>query len=148
MLGRRDDGNSHARERDRDRDKDPANPHTILGEEAKFAGTLNFEGAVRIDGKFEGEIFTDDLLVVGATAEIRAQVNVGTVIIHGLVEGDVTAKTSVEIKSPGRLRGNIVTPALIIEKGVVFDGTCRMSPERKGEVVPIAPPSRPAPASK
>src|SRR5688572_11834266 len=105
----------------------PADAHTILGREAKFNGKLTFEGAVRIDGNFEGEIFTEDLLLVGPGAELKAQINVGSIIINGSVEGDVTATVSVEIKAPGRLRGNVVTPALIIEKGVIFDGTCRMS---------------------
>jgi cytoskeletal protein CcmA (bactofilin family) len=104
-----------------------ADAHTILGREAKFNGKLIFEGAVRIDGKFEGEIVTDDLLLIGPSAEVRAQLHVGSVVINGLVEGDVTAKTMVEIKAPGRLRGNVVTPALVIERGVTFDGTCRMS---------------------
>jgi cytoskeletal protein CcmA (bactofilin family) len=105
----------------------PADAHTILGREAKFTGKLIFEGAVRIDGKFEGEIQTDDLLLVGPSAEVHATLRVGTVIINGLVSGDVTATSCVEIKAPGRLKGNVNTPALVIEKGVVFDGTCRMS---------------------
>jgi cytoskeletal protein CcmA (bactofilin family) len=113
-----------------------ADAHTILGREAKFSGKLVFEGAVRIDGKFEGEIVTDDLLLIGPSAEVRAQLHVGTVVINGYVEGDVIAKSLVEIKAPGRLRGNIQTPALVIEKGVIFDGTCRMSADR-GEVLPF-----------
>ena len=92
-----------------------------------FSGKLTFEGVVRIDGKFEGEIFTEDLLLVGPGAEVKATLNVGSVVINGSVEGDVVAKASVEIKAPGRLRGNIVTPTLVIEKGVTFDGTCKMS---------------------
>ncbi len=130
MLGKqqvRDDGYSLP---------NAADAHTILGREAKFSGKLVFEGAVRIDGKFEGEIMTDDLLLVGPNAEVRAQLHVGTVIINGYVEGDVIAKSLVEIKAPGKLRGNIQTPALVIEKGVIFDGTCRMSPDR-GEVLPF-----------
>jgi len=113
----------------------PADAHTILGREAKFAGKLTFEGAVRIDGKFEGEIFTEDLLLIGPGAEVRAKLNVGSVVINGLVEGDVVAKSSVEIKAPGKLKGNIVTPTLVIEKGVTFDGTCRMSGD-KGQPPP------------
>ena len=105
----------------------PADAHTILGREAKFSGKLTFEGAVRIDGKFEGEIFTDDLLLVGPGAEVKATLNVGSVVINGTVEGDVVAKSSVEIKAPGRLKGNIRTPTLVIEKGVTFDGSCQMS---------------------
>lgn len=105
----------------------PAEAHTILGRDAYFSGKLTFEGAVRIDGRFDGEIFTEDLLLIGPGAEIRASLEVGSVVIHGTVEGDVRAKSSVEIKAPGRLKGNVSTPSLVIEKGVVFDGTCTMS---------------------
>lgn len=108
--------------------------HTILGREAKFTGKLVFEGAVRVDGKFEGEIYTDDLLIIGPQAEVRAQLHVGTVVINGLVEGDIVATQLVEIKAPGRLRGNVSTPQIVIERGVVFDGHCRMS-EGRADVV-------------
>jgi cytoskeletal protein CcmA (bactofilin family) len=122
----------------------PADAHTILGKDARFNGKMSFEGAVRIDGKFEGEIHTEDLLLVGPQAEVRATLNVGTVVINGSVEGDIIAKGSVELKAPGRLRGNIVTPNLIIEKGVTFDGTCRMSEETtsalpRKNILPPAP---------
>ena len=119
MLGRRDDASASR--------NDASDAHTILGRESKFEGKLTFEGAVRIDGEFKGEIFTDDVLLVGPTAEVRAELRVGSIIIHGLVEGDVYASESVEIKAPGRVRGTITTPNLTIEKGVKFDGTCRMS---------------------
>ncbi len=130
MLGKREDAAARI---------NPADAHTILGREARFSGKLVFEGAVRIDGKFEGEIITDDLLLVGPGAEVRATLRVGTIVINGYVEGDVIAKDAVEIRAPGRLRGNIVTPNLIIEKGVTFDGTCRMTEDKKGP--PPPPPS-------
>jgi cytoskeletal protein CcmA (bactofilin family) len=117
----------------------PAEAHTVLGREARFEGKLTFEGAVRIDGKLEGEIFTDDLLLIGPGAEVKASLQVGSVVIHGTVEGDVTAKESVELKAPGRLKGNVTTPSLVIEKGVVFDGTATMSG------LEAAPPDRRAP---
>ncbi len=121
----------------------PADAHTILGREAKFSGKLTFGGAVRIDGHFEGEIFTDDLLLVGPSAEVKAKLQVGSIIINGSVEGDVVAKSSVEIKTPGRLRGNVTTPALLIEKGVIFDGSCKMSDPSSGprRTPPPAPPA-------
>ena len=118
----------------------PADAHTILGKEARFHGKLSFEGAVRIDGRFEGEILTEDLLLVGPGAEVKATLTVGSVVIHGTVEGDVFAKTSVEIKAPGRLRGNVTTPSLVIEKGVVFDGTCTMSSAKGPRELPPPPP--------
>src|SRR5262245_5853398 len=123
----------------------PADAHTILGREARFSGKLTFEGAVRIDGNFEGEIYTDDLLLIGPGADVRASVSVGSIIINGSVEGDITAKVSVEIKAPGKLRGNVTTPALIIEKGVIFDGSCRMSEDT---VKPLRASSVPTPPAK
>jgi cytoskeletal protein CcmA (bactofilin family) len=99
---------------------------TLLGKGSEFEGKLSFEGTVRVDGKLTGEIFTDDSLVVGEGAEVNAEVTVGSIVIQGTVRGNITAKRSVEIHSPGRVRGNINTPSLFIEKGVFFDGHCQM----------------------
>lgn len=121
VLGKREDPQGAAAR------INPADAHTILGREARFSGKLAFEGAVRIDGKFEGEIHTNDLLLIGPGAEVKAELNVGSVVINGTVEGDVVAKASVEIKAPGKLKGNVTTPVLVIEKGVIFDGTSKMS---------------------
>lgn len=100
--------------------------HTILGPESTFEGKLVFEGTVRIDGHFKGEVRTDGILVVGQTAKIEAQVFVGNIVINGEVIGDITAKHLVEIHAPATVRGNITTPQLMIAKGVVFEGTSKM----------------------
>lgn len=99
---------------------------TLLGKGSEFEGKLSFEGTVRVDGKLTGEIFTDDVLIVGEGAEVNAEVTVGAIVIQGIVRGNITAKRSVEIHSPGRVKGNINTPSLFIEKGVFFDGQCQM----------------------
>jgi cytoskeletal protein CcmA (bactofilin family) len=101
---------------------------TLLGRGSEFEGKLSFEGTVRVDGKLSGEIFTDDILIIGEGAEVRAEINVGAIVIEGSVQGNINAKRSVEIHTPGRVRGNIVTPSLYIEKGVMFDGNCQMEP--------------------
>jgi cytoskeletal protein CcmA (bactofilin family) len=101
---------------------------TLLGRGSEFEGKLSFEGTVRIDGKLSGEIFTDDVLIIGEGAEVNAEINVGAIIIEGTVHGNIHAKRSVEIHTPGRVRGNIATPSLYIEKGVTFDGQCQMEP--------------------
>ena len=100
--------------------------HTILGKESSFEGKLVFDGTVRIEGRFKGDIHTDNVLVVGQGARLDAQIIVGSIVINGEVNGDITAKHAVEINAPGRVHGNITTPQLMIAKGVVFDGTCRM----------------------
>ncbi len=99
---------------------------TILGKGSEFEGKLNFEGTLQIEGVFNGEILSDSVLVVGEGARVSAEINVGTVVINGEVRGNVRAKNSVEIRKPGRLYGNIVTPSLFIEQGVIFDGNCKM----------------------
>jgi cytoskeletal protein CcmA (bactofilin family) len=105
---------------------------TLLGRGSEFEGKLSFEGTVRVDGKLSGEIFTDDVLIIGEGAEVSAEINVGAIIIQGTVHGNIHAKRSVEIHTPGRVRGNISTPSLCIDKGVIFDGQCQMEPNGAG----------------
>lgn len=107
--------------------------NAILGQGSEFEGKLTFHGTVRIDGKFNGEIFSKDVLVIGESAEVRAEISVGTVVINGKVWGNVRATDSIQIHAPGQLRGNLFTPALTIDQGVVFEGQCQM--ENLGELV-------------
>ena len=95
---------------------------TLLGRGASFEGKLTFEGTVRIDGRFKGEVFSDDTLVIGEGAFVEAEIDVGEVIIQGSVNGNVTARRSIEIHAPGRVKGDLHTPALQIDKGVIFEG--------------------------
>ncbi len=99
---------------------------TILGKGSEFDGKLCFEGTLRIEGSFKGEIRSEAVLVVGEGAEVNAEIHVGTIIINGNIHGNITATHAVEIRSPGKVVGNIVTPSLSIEKGVVFEGACQM----------------------
>ena len=112
---------------------------TLLGKGSEFEGKLSFEGTVRVDGKLTGEIFTDDVLIVGEGAEVNAEVTVGAIVIQGIVRGNITAKRSVEIHSPGRVKGNINTPSLFIEKGVFFDGQCQMDSSSGATDTPPSP---------
>lgn len=100
--------------------------HTVIGPESSFDGKLTFQGAVRIDGKFSGEIVTDDVLVVGDGALVKAELRVGSLVLNGTIEGNVTAKNAIQIHAPGVLRGNMTTPSLTIDRGVIFEGSCHM----------------------
>jgi len=119
--------------------------NTLLGKGSEFEGKLTFEGTVRVDGKVSGEIFSDDVLVVGEGAEVHAQVEIGEIIVQGTVVGNIKAKRAVEIHAPGKVRGDITTPSLQIDKGVIFEGKCFMegvaeSPRQKVLLPPPAPP--------
>jgi cytoskeletal protein CcmA (bactofilin family) len=100
--------------------------NTLLGKGSEFEGKLTFEGTVRVDGRLAGEIFSDDVLVVGEGAEVHAEIDIGEIIIQGLVVGNIRAKRAVEIHAPGKVRGDITTPSLQIDKGVIFEGKCFM----------------------
>ena len=110
--------------------------HTILGKESSFEGKLVFDGTVRIDGRFKGEIRTDNVLVVGQGARVDAQIAVGSIVVNGEVTGDITAKHSIEIHAPAKVRGNLVTPQLLIDRGVIFEGTCKMEEAQAGKPLP------------
>jgi cytoskeletal protein CcmA (bactofilin family) len=125
-------------------DSVPSEVTTLLGRGSEFEGKLSFEGTVRVDGKLSGEIFTDDVLIIGEGAEVNAEINVGAIIIEGTVHGNIHAKRSVEIHTPGRVRGNISTPSLYVEKGVIFDGQCQMEPNGATATKPRPAPAAPA----
>ncbi len=102
--------------------------NAFLGKGCVYEGKLTFEGRVRIDGRFSGEIFTNDVLEIGKGADIRAEIDVATVIVSGDVSGNINARTRVDLKAPARVRGNILTPVLTMEEGAQFDGNLRMDP--------------------
>jgi cytoskeletal protein CcmA (bactofilin family) len=104
--------------------EEPVQAH--LGKGSRIEGRLSFEGSVRIDGTVEGEISAQDAVIIGDGAVINAQIQAETIVIKGKVTGDVLARTRVELRAPGRLTGNIVTPSLVIHEGVVFEGHCSM----------------------
>lgn len=111
----------------------------LLGEGAEFEGKLTFQGTVRIDAKFKGSIFTNDVLVVGEHAKIDADITCGTVIVYGEVNGNIKAKTAVELHHPAKLRGNVESPSLSIDKGVLFQGESKMVPAEKSSAVRAVP---------
>ena len=99
----------------------------IIERGCEFEGKLCFQGTVRIGGTFRGEIFTSDTLIVGEGARIYGDIEAGTVIISGEVNGTVRAKHRVEIHSPAIFRGDILTPSLSVAEGVIFEGSSKMA---------------------
>ncbi len=101
-----------------------------------FNGKLTFFGTVRIEGIIEGDILSEDTLVVAPGGEVRGNIDVGTLIITGgLVEANVIARKSVEIHPEGKLVGEVTSPVLQIERGAIFRGNSTMPDE-----VPILTP--------
>ena len=109
----------------------PVATDLLLGRGVRFEGKLTFAGTVRIDASFVGTIVTDDVLVVGEAARIDANITCGTIVVHGEVNGNVQAKTGVEIRASAKVRGDLETPSLVVEKGALFQGASRMDSAAK-----------------
>ena len=106
-----------------------------LGSDALFKGTLSFEGTVRIDGKFEGQVNTNDTLVIGETGDMKADVKVGTLVCKGKLNGAVIALQKIEMHPASKITGDIQTPALSIALGAVLDGYLNMTEGESKKVV-------------
>lgn len=113
----------------------PEEIHTIIGKESSFEGKLVFDGVVRIDGSFKGNIQSKGKLLIGETASLEAEIETGSLILSGEVKGNVTASERVEIKSKGRFTGNIKTSILVIEEGASFNGTSTMEVQKVSSIV-------------
>ena len=97
-----------------------------LGQDTVFSGVLSFNGVVRIDGKMEGEVHTDDTLIVGETGNLEADITAGTVSCRGKIKGTIKASKRIEIHTNSEVVGNIAAPSLLVEDGAIFDGNCNM----------------------
>ena len=99
----------------------------FLGKGCIYEGKLTFEGRVRIDGKFTGEIFSNDTLEIGPDAEIEAQIDVAAVVIAGRVNGNINARARCDLRAPAIVTGNVTSPVITMQEGVRFDGAMIMS---------------------
>ena len=104
----------------------------FLGPGSHFEGKLQFNEIVRLDGTFRGEISSRDTLIVGESADIQAEVQVGTLIMSGRFKGNIKAVTRVELRSPAQVEGNIETPILAVEEGVLLNSTLQMKRGEEG----------------
>lgn len=101
----------------------------LLGRGTHFEGKLSFEGRVRIDGSFKGEISSNDVLIIGDGAEVDAEIEAGVVIIKGgSVQGRVRAVEAIELYVPARVSGTLHAPEVFMDKGVQFSGNCTIAP--------------------
>jgi cytoskeletal protein CcmA (bactofilin family) len=117
---------------------------TLLGAGSEFEGKLTFQGSVHIDGKFSGEIRTSDDLNIGQAAKVSAEIHVGSIVVHGEVQGNIHAKNLVELEATAKVFGMVETPALIVKKGAIFEGQTKMG----AKVTPITAAAPPPGAPK
>jgi len=101
----------------------------LLGRGTEFEGKLYFEGRIRLDGKFRGQILGEDVLVLGEGADIEADIQVGTLIMKGgRLTGTVRATKAIELYLPAEVEGSLLSPEIHMDKGVRLTGTCQIGP--------------------
>ena len=98
---------------------------TFLGINSSFKGELNVKGTLRVDGTVEGQLDAD-YLILSESAEVKGEIRAKKIIIGGKMDGNVRAQELVEIKSKGKVLGDIFTPKLAIIEGAEFDGKVAM----------------------
>lgn len=121
--------------------------NALLGRGTDYEGKLCFEGRVRIDGRFRGEIHSDDLLILGDGADVDAILHVGKLIVRGgVLRGKVFAAQLVELHAAAKVHADVETPLFFVDRGARFDGRCTMLGSEK-EPIGFDDSPRPGPAS-
>lgn len=103
--------------------------NAFLGVGTSYQGKLNFQGAVRIDGHFQGEVESEGTLVVGKEAQVEGHFRVGQLVLSGRLRGEVAASARVVLHKTADLQGDLRTPSLVMEEGAVLEGRVIMNPE-------------------
>src|SRR5215207_2231758 len=99
----------------------------FVGNGTTLTGEANFKGMLRVDGGLSGRVSSaDGTLIVSTNGRVDANVEVAVAQIFGTVNGDITATKRIEMGRVAKVTGNIQTPALVIEQGALFEGSCRM----------------------
>lgn len=104
---------------------------------SQVRGDLTFEDSFRIDGRFEGKIRAGRELIIGETADVTADIEVGRLSVNGILRGSVKAGERVELLAQARVSGDVVTPVLRIEEGAMFQGGCQMGEEEVSNLIEL-----------
>lgn len=102
---------------------------TIIGKDAKIKGELSFENSAKILGGFEGKITAKGEVIIGETANCRATVEAGTVIVDGPIEGDIIARDRIQLSPKAKVKGDIIAASLTVSEGASFVGHCKVGPD-------------------
>ena len=111
--------------------KNDAQLNSVIGEGSIFKGKFYINGSLQIDGRFEGEIKTKDQVIIGELGKVKTDITAKKVIVGGTLIGNIEAEEEVFLLATGRVLGNIRTPKVNIEEGVVVKGEISISAGQK-----------------
>ncbi len=110
----------------------------VIGEKSFFSGSFNINGSLRIDGRFEGKTLKADQLYIGPQGRVKTTIEAVSVIVEGLIIGNINATSRVLLMPTAKVFGDIRTPELIIQNGVLLEGRCTIANDLRtsaGEVI-------------
>ena len=108
--------------------------NSVIGEGSIFEGKFYINGSLQIDGRFEGDIRTEEYVVVGETGKVKTDIVARQVVVAGTVIGNIEANEEVNLLSTGRVLGNIRAPKVNVEDGVIIEGEVSISADQKKDV--------------
>jgi cytoskeletal protein CcmA (bactofilin family) len=107
-----------------------------IGRGIEVNGDIAFSEKLQVDGRVTGKLTSDTgTLVIGESGRIDSQIDVGVCVVHGELQGNIIARSKLEIRKTGRVHGDVVTPVLLVEEGAVFNGAIRMTQETGGRLI-------------
>lgn len=98
----------------------------IIGMNAKVEGVISTQDSTRVDGILEGKILSESFVIVGESGTVTGDILAVEILVAGTVYGNLTAKERIELTSTGRVLGDMVTKALVVDDGASFNGNCTM----------------------
>lgn len=111
------------------------NSSGLLGKGIEVNGDINFAEELQVAGRVVGKLSSETgTLIIEDSGRVEAQVAVGVCVIRGILQGNVTARSRIEVYKTGRVSGDLITPILLVEEGAVINGTIGMAKEGGGRV--------------
>jgi cytoskeletal protein CcmA (bactofilin family) len=111
-----------------------------IDEASEIEGKYTFSGTVMLNGKFSGEITSNDTLIIGEKGVVNASIRAGIVLVNGEVTGNILGGERVELRGTARVFGDVEAPVIVVEEGVLFQGHCRMTKPQAVDGAAASPP--------
>lgn len=104
---------------------------SVIGKSTSIDGDVKVNGSIKVDGKVEGNIHSKESALIGKDSTVKGNISCRSAVIGGKIQGNINAQEVIEFQGGAEMYGDIICKGLIVEKGVFFDGNCRMSQETK-----------------
>ncbi|MBI4397053.1 MAG: polymer-forming cytoskeletal protein [Elusimicrobia bacterium] len=111
------------------KDVGEAKIETLVGPDTHFQGTIRSKGSVRVDGRVEGGV-SAETVIIGEGGHVQGDITAKSIIIGGKVTGNIIASNTLELQTHSQVFGDIRAAQLSIAEGAVFEGNCVMTTDK------------------